>query len=306
LRVHLRGNPSNEGKLVPRGFIQVLSPNSRREFEKGSGRIELAEAIVNEGAPLSARVIVNRIWEAHFGRGLVDTPSNFGARGSPPTHPELLDDLTARFMQNGWSLKWLHRETMLSATYQQSSAFESTNYQADPENRWLWRMSRRRLDVEAWRDAMLAVSGNLDLRQGGAPSDLNDKTNVRRTLYGSVNRRRLNELLRLYDFPDPSIHGEQRVPTTTPVQQLFLLNSEFVQSQAAGLFLRLKQEGQPDLVSRVQQAHRWLFGRAPNPQEVAWATDFIRADGGNSEAQEKNWRLYLHALLASNEFMFVD
>jgi hypothetical protein len=306
LRVHLRGNPSNEGRLVPRGFLQVLSPGARKQFEKGSGRLELAEAIVNEGAPLSARVIVNRIWESHFGRGLVDTPSNFGARGSLPTHPELLDDLTARFMQNGWSLKWLHRDIMLSAAYQQSSAFVEKNHRADPENRWLWRMNRRRLEVEAWRDAMLAVAGSLDLEHGGAPGDLSGASNARRTIYGTVNRRRLNDLLRLYDFPDPSIHGEQRVPTTTPVQQLFVLNSEFIQRQAANLFTRLKQECRPDTVSRLQQAHQWVFGRPPSAQEIVWATDFIQPDASGIEEQDKNWRLYLHALLGSNEFMFVD
>src|SRR5439155_18624073 len=151
LRIHLRGNPANEGRAVPRGFIEVLSPNSRRQFHQGSGRLELAEAIVNDGAPLSARVIVNRIWEQHFGRGLVDTPSNLGARGSRPTHPEMLDDLSARFMQHHWSLKWLHREIMLSAVYRQSSAFVAENHRVDPENRLLWRMNRRRLEVEAWR-----------------------------------------------------------------------------------------------------------------------------------------------------------
>lgn len=306
LPIHLRGNPANEGRIVPRGFLQVLSKNSRKQFHQGSGRLELAEAIVTEGSPLSARVMVNRIWEQHFGRGLVDTPSNFGARGSRPTHPELLDDLTARFIQNGWSMKWLHREIMLSATYQQSGDFVAANHRLDPENRWLWRMNRRRLDIEAWRDAMLAASGNLDLRQGGPPRDLGETSNLRRTIYGNINRTRVSDMLRLYDFPDPSIHGEQRVPTTTPTQQLFVLNSEFVQTQAANLLHRLKQECSSDFTAQVRQAHQWLFGRTASAQEIAWAKNFIRADAQKTNANEKDWQLYLHALLGSNEFIFVD
>ncbi len=306
LPVHLRGNPANEGRVIPRGFIEVLSPNSRKQFQKGSGRLELAEAIVNEGGPLSARVIVNRIWEQHFGRGLVDTPSNFGERGSRPTHPELLDDLTARFMQSGWSLKWLHREIMLSAAYQQSSAFLPGNHQADPENRLLWRMNRRRLEVEAWRDAILAAAGNLDSRQGGAPRDLGDASNTRRTIYGMVSRTRLNDMLRLYDFPDPSIHGEQRIATTTPTQQLFVLNSDFIQRQAVELFHRLKRECGTDRHSRVQQAHQWLFGRSATHQEIAWANDFIKPERLGGDGEDHAWQLYLHALFGSNEFMFID
>jgi len=306
LRVHLRGNPSNEGRAVPRGFLEVLSKGSRKEFQKGSGRIELAEAIVNEGAPLSARVIVNRIWEQHFSRGLVDTPSNFGVRGSRPTHPELLDDLAARFIQNGWSLKWLHREIMLSAAYQQSSEFHAEHHRADPENRLLWRMNRRRLDIESWRDAALAAAGFLDFKQSGGPQDLAEASNRRRTIYGTVGRTLLNDMLRLYDFPDPSIHGEQRVPTTTPTQQLFVLNSEFVQTQAERLFDRLNRESPSELSARVNQAHHWLFGRKASEREIAWATDFLSAPHRTPEEQSQDWRLYLHALLGSNEFMFVD
>lgn len=310
LRVHLRGNPSSLGREIPRGFLEVLSATGgRKEFRKGSGRLELAESIVREGAPLSARVMVNRVWEHHFGRGLVDTPSNFGVRGSRPSHPELLDDMTARFMENGWSIKWLHREMMLSAAYQQGSGYREGAAGLDPENRLLWRMNRRRLEIEAWRDSLLAVSGDLDLRQGGPAASLTEATNYRRTIYGRVDRLAMNPMLRLYDFPDPSIHAEQRVPTTTPIQQLFLLNSDFIQQQAGSLLKRLKNESGPDLVDRVDRAHEWLLGRPPREEEVAWAREFFQGGGTGAGADgqvERQWELYLHALLGSNELLFVD
>src|SRR5262249_8530475 len=154
---------ANPGPVVPRRFLAVLSPEPPKPFTQGSGRLELAQAIVTDGAPLAARVIVNRVWKHHFGAGLVETPSDFARPGARPTHPELRDDLAARFVQAGWSLKWLPREIMLSATYRQTSA---TQQPADPDNRLLGRMSRRRLEVEAWRDAMLAVSGTLRLEIG--------------------------------------------------------------------------------------------------------------------------------------------
>jgi len=235
LQLQIRGNPSKLGPTVPRRFLTVLSPGSPTPFKQGSGRLELAEAIVREGSPLSARVMVNRVWKYHFGRGLVETTSDFGVQGARPSHPELLDDLTARFMENGWSLKWLHREIMLSATYRQSSAADSAKFAVDPENRWLWRMNRRRLDIEAWRDAMLAVSGQLDRKVGGPAVNLTTLDNGRRTIYGSIDREEPDDMLRLHDFPDAASHSPSREPTTTAIQQLFVLNSPFVQKQATAL-----------------------------------------------------------------------
>ncbi|MFO0964495.1 MAG: DUF1553 domain-containing protein [Gemmataceae bacterium] len=233
--MQMRGNPATLGAVVPRHFPAVLSPGEPRTFTKGSGRLELAEAIVGEAASLSARVIVNRVWTHHFGRGLVETPSDFGAQGERPSHPELLDDLAARFIANGWSLKWLHREIMLSAAYRQSSAIDKAKQSLDPENRLLWRMNPRRLDAEAWRDAILSASGKLDDTVGGASQELGDAKNTRRTIYGTVKRRELSDFLRLHDFPDPTTHASHRVPTVTPLQQLFTLNSPFMQQQAEAL-----------------------------------------------------------------------
>ena len=187
LEIQKRGNPNQTGGVVKRRFISAFPAKDGRprEFTTGSGQLELAQAITEDAAPLSARVIVNRVWRHHFGRGLVATPSEFGAMGEAPTHPELLDDLTARFVANGWSLKWLHREILISAAWQQDSLAPKAE-RADPKNRLFARMPRRRLDVEAWRDAMLAVSGLLDRKTGGASELLNSEKNHRRTLYGTV------------------------------------------------------------------------------------------------------------------------
>ena len=173
-------------------------------------------------------MIVNRVWQHHFGRGLVGTASNFGTLGERPSHPELLDWLARRFVASGWSLKALHREILLSSTYQQSSRFDSQGFARDPGNMLLWRMNRRRLDVEAWRDAMLAVAGRLDESIGGPSVGLDAPANRRRTAYAAVSRHDLAWMLRLFDFPDPNITSGGRVETTVPLQQLFVLNSEFM------------------------------------------------------------------------------
>jgi hypothetical protein len=304
--VQMRGNPTNLGPVVPRRFLAVLSPDPPRPFRQGSGRLELARAIVNEGRPLAARVIVNRVWKQHFGAGLVETPSDFGAQGARPSHPELLDDLTARFIASGWSLKWLHREIMLSAAYRQSSAHDPARHAVDPDNRWLWRMNRRRLEVEAWRDSMLAVSGTLRLERGGPSQDLGDPNNRRRTLYGTVKRRELNDLLRLNDFPDPTAHSPGRVPTTTPLQQLLVLNSPFVQQQAAALARRLKTEAPGGIEARVQRAYHLLYGRPATEAQVRLAVEFLTAGRADEPISDAVWAEYAQVLLGSNEFLFVD
>ncbi|MEQ8785888.1 MAG: PSD1 and planctomycete cytochrome C domain-containing protein [Pirellulaceae bacterium] len=304
LAVHIRGNPANPGKVVPRRFLRVLCSDDPPSFTHGGGRLDLAEAIVHEGRPLAARVIVNRVWMHHFGRGLVETPSNFGSQGSPPTHPQLLDDLTARFLQHDWSLKRLHREILLSSTYQQSSAFDPHNFAADPDNRLLWRMNRRRLDVEAWRDAMLAVAGRLDLATGGPSLDLEAADNTRRTLYGRVDRRNLHNMLRLYDFPAPESHSPRRDPTTTPLQQLFVLNSEFVRRQAQSLAARVDGHDSPTPEIRLRRLYQIALGRSPQSAELSFAAQYLASD--DAEADAEQWIEFAHALLASNEFLFVD
>ena len=297
--LQIRGVAANSGPLVPRKFLTVLSVDAPKPFKQGSGRLELACAIVNEGAPLSARVIVNRVWKQHFGTGIVETPSDFGMQGARPTHPELLNDLTARFIQNGWSLKWLHREIMLSAAYQQASTHDERKQAIDPDNKWLWRMNRRRLEVEAWRDAMLAVAGTVNLERGGRPVDLADPKNNRRTLYGIVKRREIHDMLRLFDFPDPTAHSANRIPTTTPLQQLFTLNSPFLQQQASALMKRLKSEANDE--ARVRQAYVLMYTRPATDNQMRIAREFL----GDSPSDAR-WTQYVHALLGSNEFLFVD
>lgn len=304
LRVQLRGEPTRLGEEVPRRFLQVLAPDGMpAPFMKGSGRLELAEAIVGEGAPLAARVIVNRVWMHHFGVGLVTTPSNFGAQGAAPTHPKLLDDLTANFIRRGWSLKWLHRQIMLSAAYRQNSQFDADKAAIDPANRWLWRMNRRRLEIEAWRDAALSVTGEIELRMGGPSQDLGDGNNRRRTIYGTVHRRDLNVMLRLYDFPDPTKHSPQRTPTTTPLQQLFVLNSPFMQKRADALVERLAAEAGDDDADRIHRVYALLFARLPSEKELDTGLAFLAEA---SDSPQQAWSDYAQALLASNEFLFVD
>ncbi len=320
--MQIRGNAANVGAVVSRRFVSVLSPSEPAPFKNGSGRLELANAIVTDAAPLTARVIVNRIWAHHFGRGLVATPSNFGTQGEKPTHPELLDDLAARFIEHGWSLKWLHREVVLSATYRQKSGElfvvsgeQGTNSQLathnsplsrDSDNLWLARMPVRKLDVEAWRDSMLVATGEMERRVGGAPQELSETANARRTVYGLIRRRELSDLLRLHDFPDPVSHSGSRMPTTTPLQQLFVLNSSFMQSRAAMLARTVQAERPDDLAAQVTRAYERLFQRNAAPGEVAAGVEFLKSSQADGVTLDVAWRQYAQALLASNELQFVD
>jgi hypothetical protein len=301
--VQVRGNAANVGSIVSRRFVSVLSAGEPVPFRNGSGRRELAEAIVSDAAPLAARVIVNRVWANHFGRGLVTTPSNFGTQGDRPSHPELLDDLASRFIEHGWSMKWLHREIVLSATYRQTHSARSPRPGpgrglgvSDPDNIWLARMPLRRLDVEAWRDAMLAATGELTRSLGGAPLELSDAGNARRTIYGVVKRRELSDLLRLHDFPDPVSHTAARVPTTTPLQQLFLFNNPFVQARAAALVRRVQAESGSDFPDQIRQAQRCLFQREVTNDELATASEFFQNSEADGVSREATWRQYAQAL----------
>jgi hypothetical protein len=304
--LHIRGNAANPGPVVSRRFLAVLASDPDARFENGSGRRQLAEAIVTDAAPLTARVIVNRVWLHHFGRGLVATPSNFGTTGQRPSHPELLDDLAAGFIRQGWSLKWLHREIVLSATYQQASVRDAACFAKDPDNIWLWRMQPRRLDVEAWRDAMLAATGELELSVGGSPSNLIRGDNRRRTVYGQVKRRELADVLRLFDFPDPVAHSAIRVATTTPLQQLFALNSPLLHERSSALAQRVLQEGPDDQEGRINWICNVVLGRRAAADEIALALRFVAAASGDGLSAEESWRQYCHALLASNELLFVE
>ncbi len=300
MRVHLRGSPDNLGDEAPHRFLAILGG---KPLTHGSGRLELAEAIASPDNPLTARVIVNRVWQHHFGRGLVGTASNFGSLGERPTHPELLDHLATGFIRSGWSLKWLHRQILLSATYQQASRIDAHDYATDPDNKLLWRMNRRRLEVEAWRDAMLAVADQLDGRLGGPSFDLSVPDARRRTVYAAVSRHELNALLRLFDFPDPNITSGERTVTTVPLQQLFVLNSEFMVRNAKALVARLSAGPDRDDAGRVRRAFLLLYGRPATERELGLGLAFLEAppDGPLSR-----WEQYAQVLLASNEFLYVD
>ncbi len=240
IALHIRGSPTNLGETVPRGFLAVLSEEGAEPFTEGSGRLQLAEAIAAH--PLTARVIVNRVWRWHLGAGIVETPSNFGITGERPTHPELLEYLAARFVEGGMSLKELHRDIMRSATYRLGAGRHAGNEEIDGANRYYWRFDRRRLEAESIRDAILSVSGNLDPTVGGPSQDLGDEDNDRRTIYGEVSRFEVNEFLQTFDFPNPSLSAARRHTTNVPGQSLFFMNSPFVRRQAERLVRRLLDE----------------------------------------------------------------
>lgn len=294
--VFVRGNPNNRGPAVPRQFIGFLSGPERKLFATGSGRLELANAIASPTNPLTARVAVNRVWLHLFGQGLVRTPSDFGLRSDPPTHPELLDHLATGFVADGWSVKRLIRRIVLSATYRQSSAASPEAMERDPDNRWLARTSRRRLDFEALRDSLLAASGNLDRTVGGRAVDLYGVVpSKRRTLYGFIDRQNLPGVMRTFDFALPDAHAPQRFTTTVPQQALFLMNSSFVQDQARALAKRVDGAG----ADRVTKLYRLALGRSPAADEVALALGFV---GDKTDT----WEQLAQVLLMSNEFAFVD
>ncbi len=296
-RVWLRGNKDSPGEPAPPHFLSILSNGPPARFTHGNGRLDLAEAIVDPKNPLTARVIVNRIWQQHFGQGIVRTPSNFGKQGDSPSHPELLDYLASRFMAEGWSLKKLHREIMLTATYALSAEKDETDFAADPENRLLWHANRRRLDIESIRDSLLFVAGDLDLKAGG-PATAFGQENHRRTVYGFVSRRRLDPVLALFDFPNPIATSEQRLPTLVPLQKLFFMNSDFVMEQSKMLAKQLMEQ-QGDDSARIATAYRLIFQREPTAEERKLAIDFLH---GSSNA----WPQYTQVLLSSNEFSYLN
>jgi hypothetical protein len=301
LNVFIRGNVENKGPVVPRHFLRVLCDGEPTAFASGSGRRELAEAIASPENPLAARVIVNRVWARYMGRPLVATPSNFGARGELPSHPELLDDLAVRFMDNGWSLKWLAREIVLSSTYRQSSQADAAPLAADPENVLLSRMNRRRMTVEQWRDAILAAAGQLECRVGGPSLDPQDPAQHRRTIYSHASRLELNRMLAMFDYPDPNVHADHRALTTTPLQKMFVLNSPFMVAEARALAERLQSESLDD-AHRIEFAYRLLYARSPTDEEIELGKAFVNV-GGDAAGR---WQRYAQVLLAANELLYVD
>jgi hypothetical protein len=286
VHVFLRGNPNNPGELAPPRFPSCLGGSESKAFQNGSGRLELARAIIDPENPLTARVIVNRVWMHHFGFGMVRTPSDFGFRGDPPTHPELLDYLAVKFVQSGWSLKKLHRLIMTSAAYRQASADNESARKIDPENQLLWRMNRRRLEIESVRDSMLAASGRLDLAAGGVPFSLTAQPSVpRRSVYGFIERGRIPSLLSAFDFASPDQHAPMRFVTTVPQQALFFLNSPFVAEQARSLVARSEVAAAATPTAKIEQLYRFLFGRAPQARELEAGLKFV-SEGGEETLAE--------------------
>ena len=311
-RVFVRGNPAQLGERVTRQFLRVLAGDHPSPFTHGSGRLDLARAITAPDNPLTGRVIVNRVWMHHFGEPLVSTPSDFGARSSPPTHPELLDDLTARFIQGGWSLKSLHRMIMLSSTYQQASLDRPECRKADPENRLLWRFNRRRLDLEAMRDTLLFVSGRLDVAVGGRPVDVaDDPKATRRTVYGLVDRQSVPAVFRAFDFASPDLSSERRPRTTVPQQALFSMNSALVIEQARALAARPEVAVGASPESRITALYRRIYARAPDAAELEAARRFMMANPAPAEEPQAKSQLdptqqLAQVLLMTNELIFVD
>jgi hypothetical protein len=273
--IFIRGNSDNQGPEAPREFLEILSGPNRKPFQKGSGRLELAEAIASRDNPLTARVLVNRVWLHHFGSALVGTPSDFGLRSEPPTHPELLDYLAARFMDGGWSIKNLHRLIMLSGAYQQSSENNAACAKVDPGNLLYWRMNRQRLEFEAMRDTLLAVSGKLDLTPGGHAVDITVPVSTRRTVYGYVDRQNLPDLFRAFDFASPDTSSPRRFYTTVPQQALFLMNSPFVIEQAKSLVDRPDFKSASTDQQRLRLLYQLAFQRDPSREEIEWSRQFI-------------------------------
>jgi cytochrome c553 len=292
-KIWIRGDKNNLGEPAPPHFVSVLTSGDPKRFTRGAGRLELAEAIADPANPLTARVMVNRIWQHHFGQGLVRTPSNFGAQGDRPSHPELLDYLAAKFVSDGWSVKKLQRTIMLSAAYQASAEPNEKNLAADPDNRLVWRFNRQRLDAEALRDDLLQVAGKLDLKEDGLAQRLG-KDNVRRTVYSFVSRRKLEADLALFDFPNPNNTSEQRNATNVPPQRLYFMNNDWVIAQATAVAERLKG----DDGKKIDEAYRLLFQRLPTAQEKKLGLGYVQ--GGD------NWAQYAQVLLTSNEFQFLD
>ncbi len=274
IQVAFRGDPNNpDGPAIPRHFLSLLSEGEPQPFKSGSGRLELAEAIIKQ--PLAMRVFVNRIWKGHFGSGIVDTPSNFGTAGERPTNPELLEYLAQFFVNNGMSVKALQREIMLSSVYQLSSADNPEAAAKDSGNRLYWHAEKKRLDAEQLRDGVLFTAGNLDDAMDGPSADLTPAY-LRRTVYGKVSRYKLDEYLQLFDFPSPSISAEKRFVTTVPLQRLFLMNSDFMQVEAEELAKRVANE--TDNRARIKKAYQYVYGRDATEEEIALGISYLKSE----------------------------
>jgi hypothetical protein len=299
VRIHIRGRYDRLGEPVPRRFPAILAGDRQPTITQGSGRRELAEWLADPHNPLTARVMVNRIWQHHFGEGIVRTPSNFGALGERPTHPELLDWLAARFVAGGWSVKQMHRLILRSATYQQSSTPTAEALRHDADNRLWGRQNRRRLEAEALRDSLLAAAGRLDRTMGG-PAD-RDFAKPRRTVYQMTIRSDRSGYGPLFDSADPTAPVDRRTESTVAPQALFLMNHPFVREQARAV-ARLLAAVPSVTDQRIETAYRLLYGRPPSAEELSTGRELL----GDQAAKESAWVTYCQVLLCANEFLYVD
>ena len=288
------GNVAAPGEIVPRGFPAVLARGNDTTFKNGSGRLELADRLFTDARALAARVMVNRVWGWHFGKGLVATASDFGTQGDKPTHPELLDDLAARFIEHGWSLKWLNKEIMMSAAYRQTSQPRAEGVQADEANTLLWRQNPRRLDAEAYRDTLTRSAGLLDLQMGGLPGDIDEDDYYRRAIYGRVSRARRAQMLGLFDFPEATQTAPGRDVTTSTLQQIYLMNGAFMQNLAAAAAkTAAAATGEAEQIGLL---YRRILARDPTAAELKSALAYL---------QKGTLQRYAQILLSTNEEIFL-
>ena len=309
-----RGEVDNKGEKATPGYLQVLT---RGELPKGAElkdpRIALADWMTDleQGAgPLLARVMVNRLWQNHFGNGIVKTSNDFGFQGERPSHPELLEWLAKELTKNGWKLKPLHKQIMLSATYQQSHESNAENVKIDPDNRYLWHYQPRRLDAELIRDALLAVGGNLDTKNMYGPSATNDNSQ-QRSIYLRVKRSELIPLMSTFDAPEPTQSIGERISTTVPTQALVMLNSPLVRQQAEKLAKRIAPSPETPMKDAIQAAYRIAFARAPSDNEQDEMQKFMESQrkimgGANPANNDKAFIEFCHTLLCLNEFVYID
>jgi len=316
-----RGSPSRPGEEVPRAFVQILSRGEPEPFKHGSGRLELAQAIISRSNPLTARVFVNRVWMLHFGEPLVGSTTDFGVRSTPPGNPELLDWLASEFIRSGWSVKHLHRVILLSSAYQQSSVAADVRRlkskaqsivpsapPIDPDDKLLSRFPPRRLDFEAMRDSLLFISGRLDSKMGGRSVELaSDPLNQRRTVYGLVDRQDLPAMYRAFDFAVPDQCSERRPRTTVPQQALFALNSPFVMEQARALVALPEIAKASKPAEKVDALYHRVLGRAATKEEIGSGLRFIEASKADTQPGGlPPWEQFAQALLVCNEAVFID
>lgn len=314
--IYKRGDPGNKGQVVPRQYLRVLGGDHQEPYNEGSGRLQLAKQIASEDNPLTARVFVNRLWGWHMGTPIVDTPSDFGIRTPEPVHIDLLNWLSAAFIESGWSTKAIHRLIVLSRTYRQSSSPRADAVEADPANTYWHYFPKERLDFESMRDTLLAVAGNLDRTMGGLQVDITDPSTNRRTVYAYIDRRDVPGIFRTFDHPSPEATSPGRFETVVPQQALFLMNSPFVIHQAKHLARRIENEAGPDTRDRIGHYYRVLFQREATSAEMEAGVSFIEefqpeaavpaSEGKDGQEPLGKWELYSQVLLLSNELMFLD